>query len=122
MREHAEARTTDNDLWRELRELGWPGIAVTEEHGGQGLGAVELSILCEELGATLAPVPFLPSVLAATLIEHAGSDEQRERWLPGLASGEIVGALGRASDGRRASYRRPRGAGDRADRGRRRRP
>ena len=36
------------------------------------------------------PVPFLPTVLAATLIEHAGSDEQRERWLPGLASGELT--------------------------------
>jgi alkylation response protein AidB-like acyl-CoA dehydrogenase len=44
-------------------------------------------------------VPFLPSVLAATLIEHAGSPEQRERWLPGLASGELTGALGSASDG-----------------------
>ncbi len=99
VREHAEARTTDTDLWNELRELGWPGIAVSEEHGGMGLGAVELAILAEELGATLAPVPFLGSVLAATLIEHAGSDAQRERWLPGLASGEIVGAVGRASDG-----------------------
>src|SRR5215471_12371784 len=99
VREHAEARTTDSELWAELRELGWPGIAISEDHGGMGLGAVELSILAEELGATLAPVPFLGSVLAATLIEHAGSDAQRERWLPGLASGELVGAVGRASDG-----------------------
>ncbi len=44
-------------------------------------------------------MPFLPSALAATLIEHAGSDEQRERWLPGLASGETIGALGTAQDG-----------------------
>ena len=99
VREHAEAATTDRDLWRELSELGWPGIAVAEENGGQGLGRIELSILCEELGRTLAPVPFLPSVLAATLIEHAGSPEQRERWLPGLASGELTGALGSSSDG-----------------------
>ena len=82
------------------RELGWPGIAVAEEHGGQGLGAVELAILCEELGRSVAPVPFLPTVLAATLIEHAGSDEQRARWLPGLASGELTGAVG---DARRRS-------------------
>src|SRR3954451_6537625 len=94
MREHAEAGRTDDDLWRELSELGWPGIAVAEEHGGQGLGAVELAILCEELGRSLAPVPFLPTVLAATLIEHAGSSEQRERWLGGLASGELTGAAG----------------------------
>jgi alkylation response protein AidB-like acyl-CoA dehydrogenase len=98
VREHAEARTTDAALWRELGELGWPGIAVAEQHGGQGLGAVELAILCEELGRTVAPVPFLPTVLAATLIEHAGSDEQRERWLPGLASGELTGAAGDAPE------------------------
>jgi alkylation response protein AidB-like acyl-CoA dehydrogenase len=93
VREHAEAARVDDALWRELAELGWPGIAVAEEHGGQGLGAVELAILCEELGRTVAPVPFLPTVLAATMIEHAGSDDQRARWLPGLASGELTGAL-----------------------------
>jgi alkylation response protein AidB-like acyl-CoA dehydrogenase len=94
VREHAEAGRTDEVLWRELCELGWPGIAVAEEFGGQGLGRIELSILCEELGRALAPVPFLPSVLASTLIEHAGSPGQQERWLPGLASGEATGALG----------------------------
>ncbi|HEY2180061.1 MAG TPA: acyl-CoA dehydrogenase family protein [Solirubrobacteraceae bacterium] len=99
VREHAEARTTDTALWRELSELGWPGIAVSEEYGGQGLGQIELSILCEELGRTVAPVPFLPSAMAATVIEHGGSRELSERWLPGLASGETVGALGVAIDG-----------------------
>jgi alkylation response protein AidB-like acyl-CoA dehydrogenase len=99
VREHAEAGTTDDGLWRELCELGWPGIALPEEHGGQGLGSIELSILCEELGRTLAPVPFLPTVLAATLIDHAGSPEQRERWLPGVASGELKGALGSTVEG-----------------------
>src|SRR5215208_7118612 len=94
VRAAADADRYDDDLWRELCELGWPGIAIAEEHGGQGLGTVELTILCEELGRTVAPVPFLPSVLAATLIEHAGSDEQRARWLPGLASGELTGAAG----------------------------
>jgi alkylation response protein AidB-like acyl-CoA dehydrogenase len=96
VREHAEAGRTDEELWKELGELGWPGIAVAEEHGGQGLGAVELAILCEELGRVVAPVPYLPTVLAATLIEHAGSPEQRERWLGGLASGELRGAAGEA--------------------------
>lgn len=99
VREHAEQRRLDERLWRELCELGWPGIAVAEEHGGQGLGRVELSILCEELGRTVAPTPFLPTVLAATLIEQAGSAEQCERWLPGLASGETIGAVGIASEG-----------------------
>src|SRR5258708_6616635 len=94
VREHAEAGRSDDALWSELRELGWPGIAVAETYGGQGLGRIELSILCEELGRSLAPVPFLGSVLAASVIEHAGTHEQCERWLPGLASGEAIGALG----------------------------
>ncbi len=99
VREHADAGTLDEPLWRELCELGWAGIAVAEEHGGQGLGRVELSILCEELGRSLAPVPFLPTVLAATVIEHAGSEEQRARWLPALAAGEQVGSVADARDG-----------------------
>jgi alkylation response protein AidB-like acyl-CoA dehydrogenase len=86
----------DEGLWRELAELGWPGIAVAEEHGGQGLGMVELAVLAEELGYALAPVPFLGTALAALAIEHAGSDEQRAEWLPRLAAGEVTGAL---SDG-----------------------
>jgi alkylation response protein AidB-like acyl-CoA dehydrogenase len=99
VREYAESARSDQELWRELSELGWPGIAVSEEYGGQGLGRIELSILCEELGRSLAPVPLLPSAIAATLIEQAGSPAQRERWLPGLASGESIGALGVAVDG-----------------------
>ncbi len=99
VREHAEAGRSDERLWSELCELGWPGIAVSEQYGGQGLGRVELSILCEELGRVVAPVPFLPSVLAATLIEHAGSEPQRERWLGDLAKGTAIGAVGLARDG-----------------------
>src|SRR5271163_1403161 len=96
---HPPAGTTDQVLWKELCELGWPGIAISEEHGGQGLGTIELSILCEELGRVVAPVPFLPSAMAACVIEQAGSPEQRERWLGGLASGETIGALSGAVDG-----------------------
>jgi alkylation response protein AidB-like acyl-CoA dehydrogenase len=93
VRELAEAGRSDETLWGELSDLGWPGIAVAEQHAGQGLGCIELSILCEELGRSLAAVPFLPTVMAAGLIELAGAPEQRERWLPGLASGELTGAL-----------------------------
>jgi alkylation response protein AidB-like acyl-CoA dehydrogenase len=99
VREHAEAGRLDESLWRELCELGWPGIAIAERYGGQGLGRVELSILCEELGRAIAPVALLPSVLASTVIELAGSEDQRARLLPGLASGETIGALGTMHDG-----------------------
>ena len=99
VRELAEAGSSDEALWRELSQLGWPGIAVSAEHGGQGLGCIELTILCEELGRAVAAVPFLPTVMAAAVIEQAGSAEQQERWLPGLASGEFTGALATADDG-----------------------
>jgi alkylation response protein AidB-like acyl-CoA dehydrogenase len=95
VREAAESGRYDDALWRELSELGWPGIAVAEEHGGQGLGVVELAVLLEELGYAVAATPLLGSTLAALAIQHAGSDEQRARWLPGLASGELTGGFGR---------------------------
>src|SRR3954454_10006773 len=90
----AEDGRDDTDLYKEIAELGWPGIAIAEEHGGQGLGMVELAVVLEELGYACAVSPFLGTVLAALVIEHAGSAEQRSRWLPGLASGEATGALG----------------------------
>lgn len=99
VREHAEAGTVDEALNAELGQLGWAGIAVSEEHGGQGLGLVELVILLEALGEACAAVPLRGTALAALLIEHAGSAEQQARWLPGLASGELRGALGSASAG-----------------------
>jgi alkylation response protein AidB-like acyl-CoA dehydrogenase len=92
VREAAESRSYDDALWKEICELGWPGIAIAEEHGGQGLGMVELAILCEELGYAGAATPFLSNASAGLFIEHAGSDEQRERWLGGIASGEGRGA------------------------------
>lgn len=98
VREAAEGHQYDDGLWKELVELGWPGIAIAEEHGGQGLGAVELAILSEELGYAVAASPFLATVLAAEAIGAGGTDEQKGKWLPGLASGEITGALG-AADG-----------------------
>jgi alkylation response protein AidB-like acyl-CoA dehydrogenase len=97
VREASEKGAYDEALWRELCELGWPGIAVAEEHGGQGLGAVELSILLEELGFAVAASPFLATALAATAIEHAGSAAQKEQWLPRLATGETTGGFGTPS-------------------------
>jgi alkylation response protein AidB-like acyl-CoA dehydrogenase len=92
VREHAEAKTRDDDLWKEICDLGWPGISIDEEHGGQGLGTVELAILCEELGYACAAVPFLSNAVAGILISGDGTDEQRSKWLPGIASGEARGA------------------------------
>jgi len=99
VRRAAEHGRYDEELWRELCELGWPGTAIDEAHGGQGLGMVELAVLLEELGYAVAATPFLGSVLAALAIQAAGSEAQRERWVPGLAAGQLRGALGVLSDG-----------------------
>jgi alkylation response protein AidB-like acyl-CoA dehydrogenase len=95
VRELAESRSYDDETWREIAELGWPGIAVAEADGGQGLGMVELVLLAEQSGYALAPTPLMSTWNAALFLSE-GSDEQRERWLPGLASGEIrcAAALG----------------------------
>jgi alkylation response protein AidB-like acyl-CoA dehydrogenase len=92
VREAAEARSYDDALWSEIQGLGWPGIAIAEEHGGQGLGIVELAILCEELGYACAATPLLSNAAAGLTIQGGGSDEQKGRWLPGIASGEGRGA------------------------------
>jgi alkylation response protein AidB-like acyl-CoA dehydrogenase len=94
VRELEEAGAYDDDVWKELGELGWPGIFIDEQYGGQGLGVVELIILMEELGYALAPVPFLSSAAAGLVIQSAGSEEQKQRWLPGIASGELRAAAG----------------------------
>ena len=85
--------------WADICELGWPALLVDEEHGGLGLGVVELAVVQEELGAALAPSPFLSTVAAAALIADAGSDDQRARWLPGLAAGEARGTVASLRDG-----------------------
>ena len=104
--------------WADICELGWPALLVDEEHGGLGLGVVELAVVQEELGAALAPSPFLSTVAAAALIADAGSDEQRARWLPGLAAGRGarhggVAARRRRLDRRARRRRRRRGRGAR---------
>lgn len=100
VRSAAESRGEDLALWREVSELGWPGIAIEERYGGQGLGLIELCVVLEQAGAALAPIPLLPSVSAALAIARAGTQEQRERWLEALASGSATGAVGkRGKDG-----------------------
>ena len=116
VRELAEGERYDDAHWDELCELGWPGIFVDEEHGGQGLGTVELVILMEELGYTLAPVPFLSNVAAGLALQHARQRraEGRAGWRaspPAEARG-TVGTL-RERCGRAGARRRQR-RGDRA--------
>ncbi len=94
VREAAEAGAYDESLWSELVELGWPGIAVAEEHGGQALGAVALAVLLEEIGYACASTPLVSSATAAAVIQAAATPDQQARWLPALAAGEATAGLG----------------------------
>jgi alkylation response protein AidB-like acyl-CoA dehydrogenase len=99
LRQLAEAGEYDDAIWAEMCELGWPGIFIGEEHGGQELGVLELAILSEELGYALAPAPFLSNAAAGLVIQHAGSDEQKSARLSGIASGEQRGTVAYVKDG-----------------------
>jgi alkylation response protein AidB-like acyl-CoA dehydrogenase len=82
----------DESGWKEMAELGWAGLALPEEWGGQGLGTVELAILFEEMGYALAPSPLLSNTIAGLALAAGGSDDQKERYLRPLAAGELRGA------------------------------
>ena len=84
----------DESLWKQIAELGWTATTIPEQHGGLGLGYLELCVMAEELGRAVAPVPFSSSVYLATeALLMTGSEAQREKWLPKLASGEAIGAF-----------------------------
>lgn len=89
--------STDNlhaDLWAQVKELGWPATAIPEEYGGLGLGYLELCVLAEEVGRSLLPAPFTSSIYLATeAVKLNGSEQQKQNWLPKLASGDAVGTL-----------------------------
>ena len=86
------------DLWGDLVALGWTGLHVPEEYGGSGYGLPELVIVAEELGRAVTPGPFVPTVVASAVIAEVGSDEQKQRWLPGLADGSTRAAVAVAGD------------------------
>ena len=84
----------DEGLWGKIAEMGWTATVIPEEFGGLGLSYLELSVIAEELGRVVAPVPFSSSVYLATeaILAH-GSQDQKEKWLPKLAAGEGIGTL-----------------------------
>src|SRR5881227_2143467 len=79
--------------WDEMAGLGWTGLALPEEWGGQGLGAVELAVVLEEMGYTIAPSPLLSTTVAGLALAENGSDQQRDQFLRPLASGEQRGTV-----------------------------
>ena len=94
VREVVEKGAIPDALWGQMVELGWPALTVPERAGGLGMGTVELAVVVEELGRVLAPGPFVPTITQlAPVVAEAGSPEQQERFLSGIAAGEITGTL-----------------------------
>lgn len=89
----ADARGFTDEQWQELSQLGWPGVVVPEDDGGLGLGAVELAVIHEEIGYALAPSPLFSTIAAGLLLVAAGTPEQRQAWLPTLATGNQRGTI-----------------------------
>jgi len=87
----ASGAAYDEALWRAMAEQGWLGIVVPEAMGGIGLGWVEAAVLLEEVGRHTAPVPFLPSLLATSVLADLGAPE--ETAVERLASGEAIGCV-----------------------------
>jgi alkylation response protein AidB-like acyl-CoA dehydrogenase len=86
--------TYDRELWKGLADMGFLGVAIPEAYGGAGAGHLELCVIAEEMGRALAPVPFSSTVyFAAEALLIAGSEAQKQQWLPLIASGEAIGTL-----------------------------
>jgi acyl-CoA dehydrogenase len=82
------------EVWKGLSDMGLQGTAIEAAYGGVEAGYLTLCLAAQCLGAHLAPVPFSSSIyLAAEAISCFGSDDQKESWLPRLASGELIGTL-----------------------------
>jgi len=82
------------ELWKEMAGLGWMGLAFPEKYGGSGMSFLDLAILLEEMGRACLPGPYFSTViLCGFTILDIGTDEQKEKYLPGISSGESISTL-----------------------------
>lgn len=78
-------------LWKEIADLGWMGLAFPEEYGGGGMSFLDLAVLLEEMGRVLFPGPFFSTVMLGGLpILDIGIDRQKEKYLPDIISGKTI--------------------------------
>lgn len=79
----------DEALWRAMADQGWTGLVIPEEFGGLGLSLVDLIAVCEEMGRACLPGPFLSTLWASALIDHAGGEGQRKQYLEAISAGDL---------------------------------
>lgn len=95
----AEETSYVASLWAGIAEMGWLGTAIPEQYGGLGLGELELCVLAEEMGRSLAAVPWASTVyILAEALKIAGTEAQKLAVLPALAEGRVIGCIA-ASEG-----------------------
>ena len=93
--EHVRAMEEDEkgyspDLWKKMAELGWQGLMVPEQYGGSEFSFLDLCVLVEEFGRALVPGPFIPNAVCTAGLLTAGSDAQKQKYLPGIADGTAI--------------------------------
>ena len=93
MRDSGNEDGFDKAAWKEIAEMGWTGIIIPEEFGGSGLGYLTLGLVLEEMGRTLTASPLLSTAAATSALLLAGSDAQKQEWLPKIAEGKAIAAL-----------------------------
>ena len=94
LRDNKDENLWDKNIWQEMVNLGWSGILIPEEFGGSDFGVAGISVILQECGKTLTPSPlFSTGVLGAYAISNFGTQEQKEKYLPKIVSGEITTAL-----------------------------
>jgi alkylation response protein AidB-like acyl-CoA dehydrogenase len=77
-------------LWKQMADLGWLGMSLPEQYGGQGLPLVYLGLIIEEIGRVMAPVPLHSTMVASLTIDSDGTDQQKQDILPAVADGKMV--------------------------------
>lgn len=91
LRDANDATGFSRDLWKQFAEMGFTGVIIPEADGGLGLGHVDAGTILEEIGRNLSPSPFLATAIAA--VEALKGSAQRDRWFPGILSGDTIAAL-----------------------------
>lgn len=90
VREVEKASGYSRELWEKMAGLGWTGLPIDEDLGGSGAGFLDMCLLVEQIGRALAPVPFISTVLCEYALVDGGSAEQRKRYLPRMAAGNLI--------------------------------
>ena len=90
----ADESAHDAGFWRKLVDLGWPGLLIPEEYGGQGGTFLDMTVIAEEAGKALVPGPFFAAaLLGAPIVIEGGSDAQKKELLPKMAKGEYIATV-----------------------------